>query len=89
MNARHVFAAACCIALGIAIGQISPSVGQQAAPQPAAAVGRYQMAVGGPATTAFVCDTTTGQCWTRMYVDGGGNRWNSIGSPVDKAKAAK
>jgi len=85
MNVRHVFGVACCLALGIAIGQISPLSGQQAAAQ-LAATGRYQMtATTHPSTVVFVCDTTTGRVWLNRTVVT--DEWVTLGSPIEKAKA--
>jgi hypothetical protein len=83
MNARHVFAAACCLALGIAIGQISPTPGQQAVPQ-AAVPGHYQMTVTvapGIPRTIYMCDTTTGHYW---YKGLDGDKWTHVRSPAAK-----
>jgi len=96
MNARFAFVIVGCLVL-LVVGQIATgdvtyryiSTGQQQAAQAPAVAGHYQMAVVliGPNSLTYVCDTTTGECW---YTQGTHEKiWTSLGSPADKAKAAK
>ena len=76
---------------GIVVGAVPGNpVSAEDQPAPSAPVGRYQMSISThrdpsvTATTVFVLDTATGQCWYRETV--GDRPWTDHGSPATGAK---
>lgn len=86
MNAKHLLAAAVVLLVvsavvsGLSLGQAKPAA------EPEKQVGRYAVAAWSESTTQFgmivVCDTKTGQCWTKSSRQDASLGWSDRGSPV-------
>jgi hypothetical protein len=86
MNVKRSLAPGVALALCLVLGLLLTQ--QSAGQPPAAANGRYQIAIkpytqGGNFTTVFVVDTQSGQCWYRE-TGSETNGWTDMGSPAQK-----